>query len=83
MCQSKPCGNDQDCYNTPYGYTCKCPPGQKFNGSSCIVTNPCLQWGTCSQACTLDDSVTKGYQCSCHAGYFLKSDDFTCKPLGE
>ncbi|XP_052236453.1 prolow-density lipoprotein receptor-related protein 1-like isoform X3 [Dreissena polymorpha] len=81
MCQSKPCGNDQDCYNTPYGYTCKCPPGQKFNGSSCIVTNPCLQWGTCSQACTLDDSVTKGYQCSCHAGYFLKSDDFTCKPL--
>ncbi|XP_052813760.1 low-density lipoprotein receptor-related protein 1-like isoform X2 [Mya arenaria] len=81
-CSSNPCTTSK-CYNMPYGYSCECPPGQKFNqiAGKCIVTNPCLQWGTCSQGCNLDPSVDIGYRCTCFDGFFLKSDKFTCKPL--
>ncbi|KAL4217126.1 Exosome complex protein [Mactra antiquata] len=92
LCKSMLCSNascNRMCYNAPEapGFICDCPQEEKLDtdGSTCIsavaVNKLCEQWGICSQKCELDNTLPRGYKCSCFNGFFLEPDEFTCKPL--
>ena len=47
------------------------------------VEDICQKWGICGQNCTAKEVNSAKVQCSCHEGYELMDDKFTCKPTGK
>ena len=45
--------------------------------TQCTEDHPCDRWGTCSQQCKV--MSRKRHKCFCNDGYFLQSDNFSCK----
>ena len=67
------------CHNSPGGHRCSCPRGQQLAADrvTCTGTQPCSQWGACSQLCKQVSRVR--HKCYCQPGYQLQPDRFTCK----
>ena len=82
LCEEKQCETarcEGGCQNSPDGHRCLCPPGQQLgqDGVGCSETEPCQQWGVCSQLCR-QISRTR-HKCYCQPGFVLQQDRFTCK----
>ncbi|WP_158542602.1 Ig-like domain-containing protein [Lujinxingia litoralis] len=73
------CG-DASCVNTDGGYSCVCPAGYEFNGTTCVDVDECTETpgvcgaGTCS-------NTGGDYSCACDAGY--EFDGTTCVDVDE
>ncbi|RWS16456.1 hypothetical protein B4U79_10678 [Dinothrombium tinctorium] len=77
-CMFKHC--DVSCQNMPDGAICYCPKGLRLalDGSSCTDSQPCEEWGACSQKC-IQSKIS--HICDCEEGYYLDADNYTCKSL--
>ncbi|XP_068422760.1 very low-density lipoprotein receptor [Clinocottus analis] len=74
----------QGCYATPQGPHCLCTAGFRVmnDGQTCDDIDECEgQWpGVCSQLCV---NTLGSYQCDCHPGYIMETDEHHCKITGE
>ncbi|XP_022619700.1 coagulation factor X-like [Seriola dumerili] len=76
-CESTPCVHGGHCKDGIGGYTCYCQTG--YQGINCEIVIPELcetKNGGCDHFCKV---VYGKVQCSCADGYFLGSDDKSCK----
>ncbi|XP_048451325.1 prolow-density lipoprotein receptor-related protein 1-like isoform X2 [Rhincodon typus] len=71
------------CYKTPHGPKCGCEIGFKFMAdfNTCIDIDECKELPTrpCSQICL---NMNGTYSCSCHSGFLLHHDGYSCKVTG-
>ncbi|RZF40959.1 hypothetical protein LSTR_LSTR013214 [Laodelphax striatellus] len=67
------------CHDTPQGFLCTCPDGLHLQADNhtCADAHLCDQWGTCAQDCI--PYGNHQHKCSCHQGYTLQNDHFSCK----
>ncbi|XP_052780549.1 mucin-like protein [Mya arenaria] len=89
-CADNPCYTGVACSDVPAsqiqskpaGFQCDaCPLGLQGDGQDCQDVDECLQEpAVCGQLCT---NEVGGHTCSCHPGYNLQPDLFTCADIGE
>ena len=67
------------CRNSAGGYTCTCPSGYSFNGTTCVDVNECAGRNPCGVGSCRNDPGS--YTCSCPAGYEFAGG--TCADIDE
>jgi hypothetical protein len=71
-CDMNHCADHGDpagtCVPLAVGYTCKCSPGWKFDGSACVDNDECLGAGNPCGHGTCDNTIGS-YTCACENGY--------------
>ncbi|XP_071750343.1 coagulation factor X [Centroberyx gerrardi] len=76
-CDSNPCAHGGDCKDGIGRYICYCKP--VYQGYNCEIAIPELcenKNGGCEHFCKVSDGNVR---CSCAGGYFLGSDDKSCR----
>lgn len=58
------------CTNSAGSYSCACPSGYSFDGTTCVVTNNCLTMPTyCNSNATCTPTGSTNPTCTCKSGY--------------
>jgi len=59
-----------DCINEEGSYTCTCPPGYEYDGTTCTDVNECTQQEICGDVrFSLCMNIAGSYQCLCRPGF--------------
>ncbi|XP_045762403.1 prolow-density lipoprotein receptor-related protein 1-like [Maniola jurtina] len=68
------------CRPTHEGVACYCRPGYEPRDGQCVDSDECSWEGACAQRCI---NSPGSYACACVAGYALRDDRRTCRPINE
>lgn len=69
------------CTDSAGSYSCACPGGYLFDGTTCVVTNACLASTPCDPNAACTPIGTMSYSCACNTGY--SGSGVTCAPVSS